>query len=108
MSAQEQIAPELVERMAALVRGIWDSGSLYYAKEVEHLYAEACAIKVLLPDSDLMMAREIGAACCVEPATSPMLIMRPEGWRKGLNDDTHKMRLILAALKRGRELASGS
>lgn len=99
------VPAELVERMVALVRGIRGSGSLCYAKEVEHLYDEASAIAALLPepvDPDLIEARKI-----VAERNGNLRIEC--GYRQrvldGQEDDHPAVMNTLAAIKRGRELA---
>lgn len=105
------ISPELVERMVAHIQHMAetcaDRPSIRGRARAD--WDELHAIAALLPkpvDPDLIEAREVGASCC--DGRQPWLfIMQPEAWRAGSNDDTHKMQLVLAAIKRGRELAIG-
>jgi len=96
--------PALWDRMEALVRrvaeGDWQPG---YAFVTE---VEARAIVADLPktvDPDLIEAREL----CAKDAEEAQFIGLPEKYRAGEKDGSPAMQVVLAAIKRGRELAQG-
>jgi hypothetical protein len=94
------IPEPLVERMVALVRGIHASGSLSYAKEVEHLYIEACEIAATLAP-DMAAIREIFA----EEFPESLSGAGPDRARliaAGQNDDFWEMRVARKAFEAGR------
>ena len=105
----DEMPKELVDRMADLCRNIWNSPSLAYAKEVDHLYQEACAIKVMLPekiDPDLLEARELLATFYAEEPFSGVYKKAMIEVRAGLRDDKPDVRGFLKAIKHGRAIAS--
>lgn len=101
----QDIAPELVERMAALVRQIAaaytpEGNSRRYMDEGDE--ARAIAALLLKPvDPDLIEAREIAARDneANAPNASQMV-------RDGRCDDSPIVTCALAGIKRGRELAN--
>lgn len=109
MSGVSDISPEVVERMVALVRDVADGEPVYRNELAATWEVEARAIAALLPepiDPDLIEARKIGAEIARRSGNDIQQILRPDCWESGVNDDTHKMQLMLAAIKRGRELAA--
>lgn len=102
-----QISDEAIEAMVALVRKLSRGFFLHRVNEGDvfrgdyEAVCEAHHIVAMLPkpvDPDLIEAREIGAACGRESGDI-QIIMNPDCWRLGQNDSTHKMKLILAAIK---------
>jgi hypothetical protein len=94
----------LYERMAGLVREMASQSG-----PEPRFIERAKAIVRDLPepvDPDLIECRNIGAE--IGKKHNPLIhIMNPQCWHDGQNDDTHKMELMLAAIKRGRALERG-
>jgi len=92
-----EISQKLQDRMAALVRDLLDWDDNVSHKLLSPVIANARAIAALLPapiDPDLIEARRLA---------EPWLIYDNPG--SGDNDDSPTVQALLAAIKRGRELA---
>lgn len=103
-NCSEQISPEVVERMASIVREV-STWTWIGQSSAKATYAEARAIAALLPkpvDPDLIEARAIAAAHHHDnpPCERAGYIGRGEG------ENWWEERCILVAIKRGRELAA--
>lgn len=98
-----EVAPEVVERMVALVRQIGSMTPRTTAQD--YWFPEAAAIVALLPepvDPDLIEARKL--AFDFAGTMGP----KPPGILDGEMDDSEALLALYAAIKRGRELAAQS
>lgn len=108
MSGQE-ISPELVERMVALVRAYGHGAGLAFEQATgRSVFAEAMLLADLLPepvDPDLIEAREIVASGHdVYAAESPWHANEAVKVRAGQDDRLFRVADTFAGIKRGREL----
>lgn len=105
----EQISDALVGRMVVLVRDLHaDHLTCNMQDRVQDFVARTAAIVAELPksvDPDLIEAREVAAACLDCPGQSVTYLKLI---RSGTNDHYSEVRIALAAIKRGRELALGA
>lgn len=111
----EAIDPALVARMVALIRGMGDAYLCAVTPmdlptrqfDMRH-YGEARDIARLLPkpiDPDLIEAREVARKCLDTREQSFGFL---DGIARGKRDEYSEVRIALAAIKRGRELAQVS
>lgn len=110
ISSETLPSDDIAKRMEAFVRRA--------AVDLDHeqgpvecaLQMEARSIVALLHepiDPNLLECRKIGAEISKKHSALHQ-IMRPQSWEDGDNDDSHKMELMLAAIRRGRALERDS
>lgn len=107
-----EISQELVERMATVIRAYAHSDGSHI-KTGRSVHAELLAVASELPvpvDPDLLEAREVAASYCQKG--SYISISAGEASanhiRAGLRDDDTFVQAMLAAIKRGKEIARQS
>ncbi len=108
------ISPELVDKMVTLVRTMAACGEpltdhFIKGSGAYFAYRDAKAIAALLPepvDPDLIEARELAIKHCTNVGTTGEGIDE-YAVREGRYDQGYAVRGMLAAIKRGRELAGG-